>query len=144
MKRLLSILLLFVFSVSLVIAQSFTIRECTEAEIPSVRRAKYYDEAHQVVQEFYMLLLESVGNTDNRDVIIDQLINDSHAATLKTDFLLTQDNNLSFCNPLQYFTKLIISKWRNHHLQMDCHLLLFLKQIHGQTCRVTKRSQSTI
>lgn len=105
MKRLLSILLLFLFSVSLVIAQSFKVRECTEAEIPSVRRAKYYDEAHQVIQDFYMLLLESVGNTDNRDVIIDQLINDSHAATLKTDFLLTQDNNLSFCNPLQYFTK---------------------------------------
>ena len=86
-------------------AQSFTIRECYESEIPSGRRAKYYEEAHQVVQDFYMLLLESVGNTDNRDVIIDQLINDDHASTLKTDFLLTQDHNLSFCNPLQYFTK---------------------------------------
>ena len=86
-------------------AQSFTIRECFESEIPSGRRAKYYEEAHQVVQDFYMLLLESVGNTDNRDVIIDQLINDDHASTLKTDFLLTQDHNLSFCNPLQYFTK---------------------------------------
>ena len=105
MKRLLFILLFSLLSVSLILAQSFTIRECFESEIPSSRRAKYYEEAHQVVQDFYMLLLESVGNTDNRDVIIDQLINDSHAATLKTDFLLTQDHNLSFCNPLQYFTK---------------------------------------
>ena len=105
MKRLLFILLFSLLSVSLILAQSFTIRECFESEIPSSRRAKYYEEAHQVVQDFYMLLLESVGNTDNRDVIIDQLINDSHAATLKMDFLLTQDHNLSFCNPLQYFTK---------------------------------------
>ena len=105
MKRILLLLLLLLFNVSLMMAQSFTIRECFESEIPSSRRAKYYEEAHQVVQDFYMLLLESVGNTDNRDVIIDQLINDSHAATLKTDFLLTQDHNLSFCNPLQYFTK---------------------------------------
>ena len=105
MKRILLLLLLLLFNVSLMMAQSFTIRECFESEIPSGRRAKYYEEAHQVVQDFYMLLLESVGNTDNRDVIIDQLINDDHASTLKTDFLLTQDHNLSFCNPLQYFTK---------------------------------------
>ena len=105
MKRILLLLLLLLFNVSLMMAQSFTIHECDESEIPSGRRAKYYEEAHQVVQDFYMLLLESVGNTDNRDVIIDQLINDDHASTLKTDFLLTQDHNLSFCNPLQYFTK---------------------------------------
>ena len=104
MKRILLLLLLLLFNVSLMMAQSYP-RKCTEEDIPSGRRAKYYEEAHQVVQDFYMLLLESVGNTDNRDVIIDQLINDDHASTLKTDFLLTQDHNLSFCNPLQYFTK---------------------------------------
>ena len=86
-------------------AQDFQVRECSESEIPSIRRTKYYDEAHRVVQDFYMLLLESVGNTDNRDVVIEQLINDKQATTLKTDFLLTQDQNLSFCSPMQYFTK---------------------------------------
>lgn len=54
-----------------VMAQDFKVREYTEAEIPSNRRPKYYDEEHRVVQDFYMLLLESVDNTDNRDVVID-------------------------------------------------------------------------
>ena len=97
--------LLLLLNVTFLYAQNFKVRECFESEIPSGRRAKYFEEAHQVVQDFYTLLLESVGNTDNRDVIIEQLINDSDASTLKTDFLLVQDRNLSFCNPLQYFTK---------------------------------------
>lgn len=105
MKRILYILLLSLFAVRALMAQDFQVRECSESEIPSSRRAKYYDEAHRIVQDFYMLLLESVGNTDNRDVVIEQLINDKQATTLKTDFLLAQDQNLSFCSPLQYFTK---------------------------------------
>lgn len=71
MMKILYILLLSLFAVGAVMAQDFKVREYTEAEIPSNRRPKYYDEAHRVVQDFYMLLLESVDNTDNRDVIID-------------------------------------------------------------------------
>ena len=86
-------------------AQSFTVRECYESEIPSVKRAEYYKEAHRIIENHYMLLLESVGDVENRDVIIEQMISDKRTVALKTEFLLTQDNNLSFCNPQQYYTR---------------------------------------
>ncbi|MBR5824962.1 MAG: hypothetical protein IKY67_12585 [Paludibacteraceae bacterium] len=105
MKRILYILLLMLFDVSLCMAQSFKVRECTEDEIPSSKRADYYKEARRIIENHYMLLLESVGDSDNREVIIEQMISDKRASKLKTEFLLTQDNNLSFCSPQQYFTK---------------------------------------
>ena len=86
-------------------AQSFTIRECYESEIPSAKRSEYYKEAHRIIENHYMLLLESVGDAENRDVIIEQMISDKRTVALKTEFLLTQDNNLSFCNPQQYYTR---------------------------------------
>ena len=86
-------------------AQSFTIRECFESEIPSAKRSEYYKEAHRIIENHYMLLLESVGDAENRDVIIEQMISDKRTVALKTEFLLTQDNNLSFCNPQQYYTR---------------------------------------
>ena len=105
MKRILYILLLTLLNVSLAMAQSFKVRECTEDEIPSSKRADYYKEAHRIIENHYMLLLESVGDVENREVIIEQMISDKRASTLKTEFLLTQDNNLSFCSPQQYFTR---------------------------------------
>ena len=105
MKRILYILLLTLLNVSLAMAQSFKVRECTEAEIPSSKRAEYYKEAHRIIENHYMLLLESVGDVENREVIIEQMISDKRASTLKTEFLLTQDNNLSFCSPQQYYTR---------------------------------------
>ena len=105
MKRILFLLLLLLFNVSLMMAQSFTIRECFESEIPSAKRSEYYKEAHRIIENHYMLLLESVGDAENRDVIIEQMISDKRTVALKTEFLLTQDNNLSFCNPQQYYTR---------------------------------------
>ena len=105
MKRILFLLLLLLFNVSLSMAQSFTVRECFESEIPSVKRAEYYKEAHRIIENHYMLLLESVGDAENRDVIIEQMISDKRTCALKTEFLLTQDNNLSFCSPQQYYTR---------------------------------------
>ena len=98
-------LLLLLFNVSLSMAQSFTVRECFESEIPSAKRAEYYKEAHRIIENHYMLLLESVGDAENRDVIIEQMISDKRTCALKTEFLLTQDNNLSFCSPQQYYTR---------------------------------------
>ena len=86
-------------------AQSFTVRECYESEIPSVKRSEYYKEAHRIIENHYMLLLESVGDAENRDVIIELMISDKRTGALKTEFLLTQDNNLSFCSPQQYYTR---------------------------------------
>ena len=86
-------------------AQAFIIRECFESEIPSAKRAEYYKEAHRIIENHYMLLLESIGDAENRDVIIEQMISDKRTVALKTEFLLTQDNNLSFCNPQQYYTR---------------------------------------
>ena len=105
MKRILLLLLLLLFNVALSMAQSFTVRECFESEIPSVKRAEYYKEAHRIIENHYMLLLESVGDAENRDVIIEQMISDKRTCALKTEFLLTQDNNLSFCSPQQYYTR---------------------------------------
>ena len=105
MKRILLLLLLLLFNVALSMAQSFTVRECFESEIPSVKRAEYYKEAHRIIENHYMLLLESVGDAENQDVIIEQMISDKRTCALKTEFLLTQDNNLSFCSPQQYYTR---------------------------------------
>ena len=104
MKRKLHILLLLLFQVSLLMAQDFVVRECTEAEIPSSRRADYYKEAHRIIENHYILLLESVGDSENRDVIIEQMMSDKNINTLKTEFLFMQDNNLTFCKPQQYYT----------------------------------------
>ena len=86
-------------------AQSFIIRECFESEIPSAKRSEYYKEAHRIIENHYMLLLESVGDAENRDVIIELMISDKRTGALKTEFLLTQDNSLSFCSPQQYYTR---------------------------------------
>ena len=86
-------------------AQSFTIRECFESEIPSAKRSEYYKEAHRIIENHYRLLLESVGDAEYRDVIIEQMISDKRTCALKTEFLLTQDKNLSFCSPQQYYTR---------------------------------------
>lgn len=105
MKRRLHILLLLLLQVSFLMAQGFTVRECYESEIPSAKRADYYKEAHRIIENHYMLLLESVGDSDNREVIIEQMMSDRSGNTLKTEFLLIPDKDSSFCTPQQYFTK---------------------------------------
>lgn len=105
MKKIGCFLLVLLLNLTMTMAQGFNIRECREDEIPSSSRADYYREAHRIIENHYIHLLESVGNTDNWEVIIEQQMHDKSATTLKTEFLLTQDSNLSFCSPSQYFTK---------------------------------------
>ena len=85
MKRILhTILMLLVASVTF--AQSYP-RKCTEEDIPSSERQRYFDEAKKHVNYYYVQIPAAIGDLDNREVLIDAIMA-SGLSSLKPGFLL--------------------------------------------------------
>ena len=104
MKRILhTILLLMTFS--LLSAQTFKVRECTEGEIPLSARGDYYKTVERYLDIYYQMLPSSIGNAENRDAIINNVMANRDGKTLKTEFLLENTKDLSFVSPMQYYVK---------------------------------------
>ena len=103
MKRTLyTILLLLVASV--IFAQSYP-RKCYEEEIPTSARGDYYKTVELYLNIYYQMLPISIGSAENREAIIDKVMANKQGTTLKTEFLLNPEKNLSFVSPSQYYVK---------------------------------------
>ena len=103
MKRILhTILMLLVASVTF--AQSYP-RKCTEEDIPSSERQRYYDEAKKHVTNYYLQIPAAIGDLDNREVLIDAIMATGQSS-LKPEFLLDGIKGLTPISPDQYFSKL--------------------------------------
>lgn len=55
-------ILFFLLVTTTASAQNFQPRECTEGEIPSSSRSKYYREAQRFLEDYYYQLQGSVGS----------------------------------------------------------------------------------
>ena len=103
MKRILhTILLLLVAGVTF--AQSYP-RKCYEEEIPTSARGDYYKTVELYLNIYYQMLPISIGSAENREAIIDKVMANKQGTTLKTEFLLNPEKNLSFVSPSQYYVK---------------------------------------
>ena len=103
MKRILfTILLLLVAGVTF--AQAYP-RKCTEEDIPSSERQRYYDEAKKHVTNYYLQIPAAIGDLDNREVLIDAIMATGQSS-LKPEFLLDGIKGLTPVSPDQYFSKL--------------------------------------
>ena len=103
MKRILyTILLLLVAGVTF--AQTYP-RKCTEEEIPTSARGDYYKTVELYLNIYYQMLPISIGSAENREAIIDKVMANKQGSTLKTEFLLNLEKNLSFVSPSQYYVK---------------------------------------
>ena len=103
MKRILfTILLLLVAGVTF--AQTYP-RKCTEEDIPSSERQRYYDEAKKHVTNYYLQIPAAIGDLDNREVLIDAIMATGQSS-LKPEFLLDGIKGLTPVSPDQYFSKL--------------------------------------
>ena len=103
MKRTLhTILLLLVAGVTF--AQSYP-RKCYEEEIPTSARGDYYKTVELYLNIYYQMLPISIGSAENREAIIDKVMANKQGTTLKTEFLLNPEKNLSFVSPSQYYVK---------------------------------------
>ena len=84
MKRLLYIVILFMTATN-ILAQSFKVRECTEAELPRSKRDRYFIQTTQFLNNYYMHLLNLEDN-----IILENFVrlvySDKDAATLIPEF----------------------------------------------------------
>lgn len=104
MKRLYSIIF-SIWTVLATFAQTFEIRECFESEIPSSVRGDYYKTVERYLDIYYQMLPSSIGNAENREAIINNVMANPDGKTLKTEFLLDDTKDLSFVSPMQYYVK---------------------------------------
>ena len=104
MKRILHTILLLLVTITS-FAQTFKVRECTEGEIPLSVRGDYYKTVERYLDIYYQMLPGSIGNAENRDAIISNVMANRDGKTLKTEFLLDNTKNLSYVSPMQYYVK---------------------------------------
>lgn len=95
-------ILFFLLVTTTASAQNFQPRECTEGEIPSSSRSKYYREAQRFLEDYYYQLQGSVGSSENKNVVLEDVIADRNKISFKTEFSLSLPDNLVFCSPAQY------------------------------------------
>ncbi len=104
MKRILHTILLLLVTIT-TFAQTFKVRECTEGEIPLSVRGDYYKTVERYLDIYYQMLPGSIGNAENREAIISNVMANRDGKTLKTEFLLDNTKDLSFVSPMQYYVK---------------------------------------
>ena len=104
MKKILHTILMLIMATA-IWAQTFKVRECTEGEIPLSARADYYKTVERYLDIYYQMLPGSIGNAENRDAIISNVMANRDGKTLKTEFLLDDTKDLSYVSPMQYYVK---------------------------------------
>ena len=101
MKRILHTIMLLLIAIG-TFAQSYP-RKCTEEDIPSSERKKYFEQVENSVQNFYMLLLE-LTNQETRDEFISEIFMDDSSKHIP-EFYLDGQKNVRL-SPGQYLIEL--------------------------------------
>ena len=84
MKRIIHTAILLMATI-IVFAQSFKVRECTEAELPRSKRDRYFVQVEQFLNNYYMHLLNLEDNII-QESFIGLVYSDKNAATLVPEF----------------------------------------------------------
>ena len=101
MKRILHTIMLLLIAIG-TFAQSYP-RKCTEEDIPSSERKKYFEQVENSVQNFYMLLLELTGQEEREDFITEIFMDNSNRHI--PEFYLSEQKSQRL-SPAQYLLEL--------------------------------------